>query len=51
MPQTPAQTAIAQLAIDDIADLPNGTSLFGLQDGDVLDISLMDVVIAVIAQS
>lgn len=42
--------AVPQLAIDDIADLPAGASLFGLQDGDVLDISLMDVVIAIIDQ-
>ncbi|WP_188063263.1 hypothetical protein [Sphingobium sp. KCTC 72723] len=45
MPQT-----VPQIAIDDIADLPAGTSLFGLQDNDVLDISLMDVVIAIIDQ-
>ena len=40
----------AQLAIDDIADLGEGASLFGLTDGDALDISLMDVVIAIIDQ-
>ena len=45
MPQT-----VPQLAIDDIADLPGEVSLFGLQDGDVLDISLMDFVIAIIDQ-
>ncbi|WIW88762.1 MULTISPECIES: hypothetical protein [unclassified Sphingobium] len=45
MPQT-----MAQLAIEDIADLPDGASLFGLADGDALDISLMDVVIAIIDQ-
>lgn len=45
MPQT-----VPQIAIDDIADLSAGTSLFGLQDNDVLDISLMDVVIAIIQQ-
>lgn len=39
-----------QLAIDDIADLPAAASLFGLQDGDALEISLMDVVIAVITR-
>lgn len=41
---------ISQLAIDDIADLPDIGSLFGLQDGDALEISLMDVVIAVITR-
>ena len=45
MPQT-----VPQLAIDDIADLSGEVSLFGLQDGDVLDISLMDIVIAIIDQ-
>lgn len=40
---------IVQLSIDDIPDLGEGVSLFGLQDGDALEISLMDVVIAVIA--
>ncbi|MEC3912261.1 hypothetical protein U5A82_17805 [Sphingobium sp. CR2-8] len=40
---------IVQLAIDDIADLPQGGSLFGLEDRDALEISVMDVVIAVIA--
>lgn len=50
MPQAQAQIPIVQLAIDDIADLPGGASLFALQDGDVLDISLMDVVIAIIHQ-
>lgn len=45
MPQT-----VPQLAIDDIADLPGEVSLFGLQDGDVLDINLMDIVIAIIDQ-
>lgn len=45
MPQPPIQ-----LAIEDIADLPEGMSLFGVADGDALDISLMDVVIAIIDQ-
>lgn len=45
MPQT-----VTQLAIDDIADMGEGASLFGLTDGDALDISLMDVVIAIIDQ-
>ena len=38
-------------AIDDIPDLGEGVSLYGLQDGDALEISLMDVVIAVIAHA
>lgn len=37
-----------QLSIDDIADLNDATSLFGLNDGDALDISLMEVVIAIV---
>lgn len=41
---------VIQLAIDDIADLIDGPSLFGLEDGDVLEISLMDVIIAVIVR-
>ncbi|WP_176400265.1 hypothetical protein [Sphingobium sp. Z007] len=41
---------ITQLAIEDIADLPNGSSLFGLEDRDALEISVMDVVIAVIVR-
>ncbi|HUD93179.1 hypothetical protein [Sphingobium sp.] len=45
MPQTPIQ-----LAIEDIADLSERMSLFGIVDGDTLDISLMDVVIAIIDQ-
>lgn len=39
-----------QLTIDEIPDLGEGASLFGLQDGDALEISLMDVVIAVITR-
>ncbi|WP_196221677.1 hypothetical protein [Sphingobium sp. CAP-1] len=39
---------IEQLAIDDIADLTDGPGLFGLEDRDALEISVMDVVIAVI---
>ena len=42
--------SVPQLAIEDIADLPDAVSLFGLADGDALDISLMDVVIAIIDQ-
>ncbi|MDO7834557.1 hypothetical protein Q4610_05810 [Sphingobium sp. HBC34] len=41
---------IAQLAIDDIADLTDGAAPLGLMDRDALEISLMDVVIAVIAR-
>ncbi len=41
---------ITQLAIDDIADLQDGVSLFGLEDRDALEISVMDVVIAVIVR-
>ncbi|WHO38191.1 hypothetical protein PMI04_016745 [Sphingobium sp. AP49] len=41
---------IVPLAIDDIADMDDGASLFSLEDGDVLDISLMDVVIAIITR-
>ncbi len=41
---------VVQLTIDEIPDLGEGFSLFGLQDGDALEISLMDVVIAVIAR-
>ena len=42
--------SVPQLAIEDIADLPDAVSRFGLADGDALDISLMDVVIAIIDQ-
>ncbi|MCP1468417.1 hypothetical protein J3E64_000084 [Sphingobium sp. OAS761] len=41
---------IPQLAIEDIADLPDGPALLGQVGADALDISLMDVVIAVIDQ-
>ena len=41
---------ITQLAIDDIADLRDSASLFGLEDRDALEISVMDVVIAVIVR-
>lgn len=44
----PEQTT--QLAIDDIPDLHDGASLFGLEDRDALEISVMDVVIAVIVR-
>lgn len=36
------------LSIDDIPDLSDGPGLFAGVDGDTLDISLMDVVIAII---
>lgn len=39
---------VPQLTIDEIADLSAGASLFALADEDGLDISLMDVVIAII---
>jgi hypothetical protein len=39
-----------QLAIDDIDDMSSAASLFGLNHGDALDISLMDIVIAVITR-
>lgn len=39
-----------QLAIDDIADMDGATSLFALQGDDALDISLMDVVIAIVTR-
>ncbi|MGW8202061.1 hypothetical protein ACWGM0_05860 [Sphingomonas bisphenolicum] len=41
---------ITQLAIDDIADLQDGASLSRLEDRDALEISVMDVVIAVIVR-
>lgn len=41
---------VTQLAIDDIADLADGFGPWGLEDGDALEISLMDVVIAVISR-
>lgn len=41
---------VTQLTIDDIADLSDKSSLFGLEDGDVLEISLMDVIIAVVVR-
>lgn len=41
---------VPQLAIEDIADLPDPVSPFALLDGGELDISLMDVVIAIIDQ-
>lgn len=41
---------VIQLAIEDIADLNVGASLFGLEDRDALEISVMDVVIAVIVR-
>ena len=41
---------VPQLAIEDIADLPDPVSPFALSDGGELDISLMDVVIAIIDQ-
>lgn len=44
------QEDITQLSIEDIADFGQAASLFGLGDGDALEISLMDVVIAVISR-
>lgn len=41
---------VIQLAIEDIADRHVGASLFGLEDRDALEISVMDVVIAVIVR-
>lgn len=41
---------ITQLAIDDIGDLADGMARFAPEDGDALEISLMDVVIAVISR-
>ena len=43
------QDQLMQLSIDDIEDIGGGASLFGLDDGGTLDISLMDIVIAVIS--
>ncbi len=45
------QDGITQLNIDDIPDMTAGHSLFGLGQGDTLDISLMDIVIAAILQN
>ncbi|EQB18317.1 hypothetical protein [Sphingobium lactosutens] len=41
---------VPQLAIEDIADLSDPISPFALSDAGELDISLMDVVIAIIDQ-
>lgn len=44
------QDIITRIDIDDIADMTVAHSLFGLGEGDTLDISLMDIVIAVIVR-